>query len=178
VGRPRDFDVNRALDVAVRLFWAQGYAATSVRQLCEEMGIRPGSFYAAFDTKDACFRQALARYLAGQGLPREPGPAAVRAWFGAIVAPSRRGKGCLLVSSAAEHPSLEAGGRQLVTGHLSAMEDFFAACLGGRPGAREDAALLAAAVIAVHVLSRSGASPARLRRIARRALIAAGLDDS
>jgi TetR/AcrR family transcriptional regulator, transcriptional repressor for nem operon len=175
VVRPRDFDLDAALDAAVELFWSQGFAATSVRQLCEAMDIRPGSFYAAFESKEECFRRALARYLQGQGIPSEPGPAAVRAWFDAILDPARRARGCLLVSSAVEHPLLDERSQALVSARMRGLQDFFRLCLEGRERAREDAALLAAAVIGVHVLARAGAPPAELRRIARRALQATGL---
>lgn len=175
MGRPRDFDVDAALDAAVELFWARGYGPTSVRQLCDAMGIQPGSFYAAFGSKEACFHRALARYLAGQRLPSEPGPEAIRAWLRAITAPSRRGRGCLLVTSAVEHPLLDPEGQEIVAGRLRAMEDFFAACLRDRSSAKDDAALLSAAVVSIHVLSRSGASTQRLRRVATSALRATGL---
>lgn len=175
MARPRDFDVDTALDAAVELFWARGYGPTSVRQLCDAMGIQTGSFYAAFGSKEACFHRALERYLASQGLPRAPGPDAVRAWLRAIVVPSRRGLGCLLVTSAIEHPLLDPVGQEFVAGRLRAMEDFFAACLRDRESAKEDAALLAAAVVSIHVLSRSGASVARLRRVADRVLQVTGL---
>lgn len=175
MGRPRDFDLDAALDVAVELFWRQGYAGTSVRALSDAMGIRLGSFYAAFESKEACFRRALGRYLARQGLPASPGPEAVRAWFRAIVDPKRQPKGCLLVVSAGEHPSLVPESQAFVTARLRGMQDFFAACLEGRPAARDDAALLAAAVLGIHVMARAGAPPAELKRIARRALAAADL---
>ncbi|MBO9198603.1 TetR/AcrR family transcriptional regulator [Rhizobium sp. 16-449-1b] len=63
-GRPREFDRQKALDAAVMLFWAQGYEPTSLNQLKESMGnISPASFYAAFGSKEALFREVVARYL-------------------------------------------------------------------------------------------------------------------
>ncbi|MBX3248601.1 MAG: TetR/AcrR family transcriptional regulator [Myxococcales bacterium] len=175
MGRPRDFDLDAALDVAVELFWRQGYEATSVRALADAMGIRLGSFYAAFESKEACFRRALGRYLAQQGLPATPSTDAVRAWLKAIVDPKRQPKGCLLVVSAGEHPSLAPESQAAVTNRVRGMQDFFAACLAGRPSAREDAALLAAAVVGIHVMARAGVGPTELKRAARRALDAVGL---
>jgi TetR/AcrR family transcriptional regulator, transcriptional repressor for nem operon len=175
MARPRDFDLVAALDAAVISFWEQGYSATSVRQLCKAMGIKAGSFYAAFGSKEACFRMALERYLATQPLPREPGPAAIRLWLDAVTDPARTPRGCLLVDTAVEHPLIDAASQALVRERLRAMESFFRRSLGGQPGAREDAALLSAAVVAIHVLARTGAPATALRRIADRALAAVGL---
>ncbi|MDQ3035443.1 MAG: TetR/AcrR family transcriptional regulator, partial [Myxococcota bacterium] len=157
MARPRDFDPDAALDAAVRLFWERGFFATSVRDLCDAMGIQPGSFYAAFGNKEACFRRALERYLATQPQPGAPGPDAIRAWLRVIVDPKREPKGCLLVHSAVEHPSLDALTQSLVTERLEALERFFTLCLRGRPSARADASLLAATVLAIHVRARAGA---------------------
>lgn len=175
VGRPRDFDADAALEVAVQLFWKRGYVATSVRHLCEAMGIRAGSFYAVFGSKEECYRRALQRYFASQPVPRVPGPEAIRAWFDVIVDPKRTPKGCLLVSSAMEHPSLDAATQSLVRDHLDAIESFFHACLRERPDARGDAALLAGTVLAIHVRARAGAASKDLRALADRALEATGL---
>lgn len=178
MARTRDFDLDDALDAAVELFWRQGFAATSVRQLCEAMGIQAGSFYAAFESKDGCFRRALQRYVQVQLPALAPGPEAIRAWLRAITATSRQGKGCLLVNSAVESPGLDASTQVEVAGRLRALEVFFTACLHGRPSARANAELLAATVVSIHVLARSGASPAKLRRIATRALELTGLHEA
>lgn len=175
MARARDFDVDVALDAAVRSFWARGYAATSVRDLCAAMQIQAGSFYAAFGSKDACFRRALARYLATQPVPHAPSPAAIGQWFAAIVDPARTPRGCLLVHSAMESPLLDPEARALVQVALAAVETFFRRCLGRRRGARADAALLASTVASIHVLARAGVPAPRLRAIARRALDATGL---
>ncbi len=176
VARSRDFDLDEALDAAVDLFWRQGYAVTSVRQLCEAMGIQAGSFYAAFESKEACFRRALQRYVQVQLPALAPGPEAISAWFRAITAASRGGKGCLLVNSAVESPGLDEPTQIEVSARLRGLEAFFTACLHGRESAKANAELLAATVVSIHVLARSGASTAKLRRIAARALELTGLD--
>lgn len=174
--RARSFDIDKALDAAVALLWRQGYAATSVRQLCEAMGLQPGSFYAAFESKDACFRRALTRYVEVQ-LPRlEARPEAVAAWLWAISSTARRGQGCLLVNSAVEWPNLDAESQASVRRHLRALEGFFARCLEGRPMAKDNAEFLSATVVAIHAMARAGASPAKLRRVATRALVLTEID--
>jgi len=175
VARTRTFDLDTATDAAIELFWRRGYAATSVRDLCEAMGVQPGSFYAAFRSKQACFRVALARYLATQGLPSTPGPQAIRAWLRAIVAPARRNKGCLLINTAIEGPSLDAPTRSFVRERMRAMEEFFVRCLGRKASAREHAARLASTVIAIHVLARTGVASTRLRELADGALATVGI---
>lgn len=62
MGRPREFDIDKALAVATRLFWSQGYEGTSLAELTREMGITPPSFYFAFGSKEALFKQVLDRY--------------------------------------------------------------------------------------------------------------------
>ncbi|WP_114217254.1 TetR/AcrR family transcriptional regulator [Ochrobactrum sp. 3-3] len=67
-GRPREFDRDKALEAATMLFWAQGYEPTSLNQLKECMGgISPASFYAAFGSKEALFREVVEHYLATHG---------------------------------------------------------------------------------------------------------------
>lgn len=62
-GRPREFDTEKALDVALLLFWKQGYEGTSLAALTESMGINMPSLYAAFGNKEELFRKVLDRYL-------------------------------------------------------------------------------------------------------------------
>lgn len=66
MGRPRIFDEDRAVDQAMRLFWRRGYDGTSLRDLSQELGIKPGSLYAAFGDKQALFHRSLDRYCEGQ----------------------------------------------------------------------------------------------------------------
>jgi len=75
-GRPRSFDREDALRRAVALFWEQGYEGTSIADLTAAMGIAPPSLYAAFGSKEALFREAVAFYCEDSptelALRREP----------------------------------------------------------------------------------------------------------
>ncbi len=61
-GRPRAFDREQALSTAMDLFWRHGFEGTSTAQLTAAIGIAPPSLYAAFGSKEALFREALALY--------------------------------------------------------------------------------------------------------------------
>lgn len=63
LGRPREFDLDEALDDAMHAFWANGYEATSLADLMEATGLQKGSIYKAFGDKRSLFLRALDRYL-------------------------------------------------------------------------------------------------------------------
>ena len=67
-GRPRAFDMDKALDAALDLFWRKGYEGTSIADLTKAMGINPPSLYAAFGGKETLFHQALDRYEAAHAV--------------------------------------------------------------------------------------------------------------
>jgi AcrR family transcriptional regulator len=64
-GRPREFDVEKALDRALKVFWRKGYEGASLPELTRAMGINRPSLYAAFGNKEALFRKVLDRYAEG-----------------------------------------------------------------------------------------------------------------
>jgi AcrR family transcriptional regulator len=64
-GRPRTFDIDEALDIALGVFWRQGYEGTSIDDLTKAMGINRPSLYCAFGNKEELFRKALDRYAEG-----------------------------------------------------------------------------------------------------------------
>ncbi len=62
MGRPREFDTEKALDKALDVFWRNGFEGASISELTQAMGISPPSLYAAFGNKEKLFRSALDRY--------------------------------------------------------------------------------------------------------------------
>jgi AcrR family transcriptional regulator len=80
MGRPREFDVERALDQALQVFWRNGYEGASIADLTAAMGINPPSLYAAFGNKEGLFRKALDRYAAQR----------TTFWNDALAAPTAR----------------------------------------------------------------------------------------
>lgn len=109
IGRPRGFDVEKALDQALNVFWAKGYEGASLADLTAAMGINPPSLYAAFGNKEGLFRQALDRYGARHGRFSAEALAAPtaretveRLLAGAVEMATTAGspRGCLLVQGA------------------------------------------------------------------------------
>jgi AcrR family transcriptional regulator len=69
MGRPRRFDRDQAVQQALHLFWQHGYESTSLAQLKAHIGggITAPSFYAAFGSKEALFKETVSCYLNSYG---------------------------------------------------------------------------------------------------------------
>lgn len=61
-GRPRAFDLEKALRAALKIFWQKGYEPASVAELCKAMDINPPSLYCSFGNKAALFLEAVRYY--------------------------------------------------------------------------------------------------------------------
>jgi AcrR family transcriptional regulator len=110
-GRPREFDRAKALEDAMRAFWAGGYERTGLPELQDAMGIGRQSLYNAFGEKRALFLEALDHYgttqfrwlherLAAPGPGLDNVRAVLGAWVDAVTAPGFRG--CLVCNSTVE----------------------------------------------------------------------------
>lgn len=62
MGRQLEFDYERAIERATRVFWAKGYSAASMRDLLKAMGIGEGSFYHLFGSKNRLYLECLRHY--------------------------------------------------------------------------------------------------------------------
>ncbi len=56
------FDRQEVIDKATNLYWKKGFHATSMRNLQDEIDMRPGSIYSAFGSKDGLFKESLRNY--------------------------------------------------------------------------------------------------------------------
>lgn len=185
--RPREFDDTAVLDAATDRFWQHGYAATSMRDLGEAMGLVPASLYNAFGSKHALFARCLDRYLDGTMRERiarleatEPPRAAIEAFVNEIVKRSLAdSRGCLLVNSALEIAPHDAEIGAVVAARLGELEGFFHrrvqagqrnGSIATAPTARDLARLLLTTVLGLRVLSRAKPEAALLRGAARQAL--------
>ena len=183
-GRPREFDVEKALDRALKVFWRKGYEGASLLELTRAMGINRPSLYAAFGSKEGLFRKALDRYAEGpaayfKAALAEPTARAVaeRLLVEAIDALTdpRNPRGCLMVQGAlACGEAAESVRRELVSRRLAGeavlRQRFERAREDGDLPADVDPADLARYVVTVlrgmAVQAAGGASREELRRVA------------
>lgn len=187
-GRPREFELDDALDQAIEVFWRQGYEGTTLGDLTDAMEISRPSLYAAFGDKEGTFKQAVERYAVVdmayvEDAIAEPSAHLVaehylRSNVEAITTPGRPA-GCLSIqgglSGSREHHRIvaflndsRAAGeakfcarfqRAIDEGDLSSLED-----------ARELAKYLATVTAGLAVQAAGGASRAQLEPIVERAL--------
>jgi AcrR family transcriptional regulator len=183
-GRPRGFDIDEALNSALRVFWEKGYEGASLLDLTQAMGINRPSLYAAFGNKESLFHQAVERYV-------EKNACHVRAALGeptargaverllresiALITDSKNPKGCFLVQSAlacgdAAEPIRKAMAGRRAVGEAALRERFRRAIQDGDLPADTDAADLARFVTVVAhgiaVQAAGGTSREKLRRAA------------
>ena len=56
------FDRQEVINKATNLFWKKGFHATSMRNLQDEIDMRPASIYATFGSKEGLFKEVLRNY--------------------------------------------------------------------------------------------------------------------
>ncbi len=188
-GRPRSFAYDDVVNGAKDVFWRRGYAATSLRELKEELGVLPGSLYGAFGDKHALFLRALERYAgdtreaAASILAEGPVLPRVGALLADVLTAARTapGRGCMLGNTAAELlPADEAAGL-LVRGGFGALESAITRALAVAQRAGEIRAdvdcetqgrLLVVLMQGLHVVARAEPDPHRLDDVVHAALAA------
>jgi len=178
-GRRRSFDVDEAVETAMKLFHARGYDAVGVAELGAELGIKPPSFYAAFGSKAGLFERALQRYAAGEAnifarAQAEGGSVAEvierTLLLAARLYPERNGvAGCLVLDGArnSADPEACALAEALRKAGVSAIRDFIAGEAPERAGELAD--FVAIAMKGMSAAARDGADEAALTAFAEMA---------
>ncbi len=133
MARPRNFDPDEVVDRSMREFWERGYRDTSVGDLVEATGVRPGSLYNAFHGgKRELFLGSLERYSKlvvpeKLGALERPGAsvAELRAYFDGLIedlmSPEGR-MGCLMVNSTVELAAQDSEVSKVVWAHMQRLQ--------------------------------------------------------
>ncbi|CAD0186518.1 Copper outer membrane regulator [Ruegeria sp. THAF57] len=154
--RKPSYDRDALIAQARDIFWRQGWAGTSLKDLERELNLKPGSFYAAFGSKDALYALALERY-AQDGVSRltamadEVGPLQALKTQPQIVISAKEmpARACMLAKTFAELQAKGHGLADKAGAHLEEMKECFAtlfrrAQAAGEIGAHHDPDRLAA----------------------------------
>lgn len=135
MARSPEFVRTKALEAAMKLFWARGYTTTSLPDLLKAMGIARSSFYASFGTKRKLFTECLELFgdrtlaIVDNDATKMSPTALPRAFFEATVLDisQRRAKqGCMMVNTILELADVDEELNQLASHKLSAIENAFA----------------------------------------------------
>jgi TetR/AcrR family transcriptional repressor of nem operon len=109
VGRPREFDEERALEAAMDEFWKKGYESTSLNDLCCCTGLHKGSLYQAFGGKHQLFMRSLNHYadrefrdVAAVAYQQDSPLDSIRALVRTVCDHAAEGRGCLMINSLVE----------------------------------------------------------------------------
>ncbi len=112
LGRPLEFDPDKAIDAAVEVFWCKGYEATSMTDLLEAMNLSKSSLYQTFGSKQQLFERCLSRYadrlsaeMAKELKEAKSGRSFIEDTFGGVADTAQQpegAKGCLIANSANE----------------------------------------------------------------------------
>ena len=144
MARPREFQIDDALENAMQVFWQHGYSDASLPDLLDGMGLTRGSLYKAFKDKKNLFLQVLDRYetaqvdgavtLLGNAQVGE-GRTRILALFGGLVAAVKAGdhRGCLLCTAASGAAADDAEIAQAVHTGLAKMQRAFEQALRDTP---------------------------------------------
>lgn len=179
-GRPRSFDRDAALGLAMQRFRTHGFSGTSVDELAAATGLSRPSLYAAFGDKRRLYFEALDRVhrwvaesfaqLAEADLPL---PELLKAIFAPTIDSFLQGElgpsGCIVINTATVEAVRDAEIRAKLA-EILALEDEGVAALLAAAGSSDPAAhgrLVATTIHSLSIRARAGATRDALQEIAK-----------
>lgn len=189
MARPKAFDPETTLDIAVERFWQHGYDGLPIQELCRAMGLNPGSLYGAYGDKRSLFLAAFDRYAATvskRAIERifdgSSGLGGIGDYFAHLIESILDGKrrwGCLVANAAVELAARDPDVALKVQAHFQRLEQAFAAALARAEGdgeigaaSRDLAPYLVCVVQGLNVVAKTRPSRERLEGIVAAALTA------
>ena len=189
MARPAEFDRDRVLGQATQTFWDYGYCATSISRLVEATKLKPGSLYAAFESKEGLFLAALDHYATQTkarlraALDAVENPVdGIENFFAQLVraqAEVQPGRGCLLVNTVLELGRHNETVTAKAKGHLDEIEAMLCEALthaqardylAADKSPKALAAFLITTIWGLRVLGGTGASVERADQVVVQAL--------
>jgi len=169
-GRPRAYEPEAALTLAMEAFWKAGYAATTLDDLSAATGMNRPSLYAAFGDKQDIYAKAYRKYRArmrDEFLPLLAAPEPVRVVLRRVLEAAANvylsgpdgPRGCLTVVTAASEAIADPQIRQLASEAIAALDQTFTALFasaierGELPSSANAAALAGLATATIHTLA-------------------------
>lgn len=185
MARPKTYCEDDVVQAAMKVFWRNGYVATSMSDLYAATGLKPGNLYATFTDKETLFRRTFEAYAAHfkASMPAgKRGLAAIQAWLDTQVElatsdPER--KGCLIVNTITEREAHSPATRAIAQQRLDEIKAFFSTALMeaielGEFAAHIDtdrhASGLTGAVVAIMSLGRAGAETSMIKAVGTSAM--------
>jgi len=184
MARPQAFNEEDVLESAMQVFWRQGYANTTVKDLTDATHLQPGSIYAAFKNKRNLFLMSIDYYFEHLYsalsciLQSEEAPLKrIRKFFDYILDKQNSDqelKSCLLVNTLLEIPPEDSEINQRVNAMFIKIENEFSDVLklaqkdgslitGGRPEAI--AKMLMSGIFGLQVYNRMNPDQYSLNQI-------------
>ena len=185
MGRPREFDEDKALAKIMGVFWEKGFEGTSMSDLETATGLRKGSLYAAFGDKRAMYRKSVALYgrtaidesvavLTGVDAPERRIGKFLQAPIDAVAVANDR-RGCFLCNASIDQAAVDPETQRSVTGSFERLGGVLEKVLwelGTIDNSRRRAVAqhLLSVYFGLRVLAKAG-QPVRMLKAAREAAL-------
>jgi TetR/AcrR family transcriptional regulator, transcriptional repressor for nem operon len=188
--RPKAFDPNAALQLAVETFWTHGYGKTSLPTLMRETGVARQSLYDTFGDKRALYLEALRRYrdtnhaalrrILKPGQPVREAFAKILLGIGSEPTTSLR-RGCMLLSANLERVANDREVEKLLQENQAAVIAIFRSALeraqstgeiGSAANCEALARFLVSTIQGMRAMAQVQPNRAALKQVARVALSA------
>ena len=139
MARPREFNPNKVLQIAIELFWMKGYFDSSVDEVVRRSGVAKYGIYGTFGSKRELFIKALNQYASDrhrdiQSPIRKPDASLpeIQQFFKRavkIITQDEARRGCMIVNTGVELGFKDAEIRDFVANFFQETEEVMGRCL-------------------------------------------------